>query len=267
MAEAPSPNAAEAPSPNAADINLEYYNKVSAGKDQYWRLMAAPRHRVAVIVQLIERFRPESVVDLGCGNGQLLEEVSRAFPGVRLHGIDLSEHQIEDNKSRQPGISWAVSNLEQPLPQVAPGKRFDLAVASELIEHMDNPANLLANCRELLKPETGRLVLSTQSGPVRETERRVGHQRHFTASEMRVLLDQAGWIDMEVWNTGFPFHDLSKWYANLRPDRMIQKYANQEYGWSQRAVCALLRAAFALNSRKRGAQLFATARAPRRIER
>jgi hypothetical protein len=101
--------------------------------------------------------------------------------------------------------------------------------------------------------------LSTQSGPVRETERRVGHHRHFKSAEMRELLSENGFTALRVWNSGFPFHDLSKWYANRDPDAMMREFAGQRYGIKQDLLCLLLRAAFRLNSQSRGAQLFAVA--------
>ncbi|HNI61811.1 MAG TPA: hypothetical protein PKW11_17855, partial [Pseudomonadota bacterium] len=103
-------------------------------------------------------------------------------------------------------------------------------------------------------------LLSTQSGKVRETERRIGHQRHFTVAEMSALLDRAGWQPIRVYNCGFPFHDLSKWYANRDPDASMQQFAGGKYGLREDVLCFLLRLAFRFNSRSHGAQLFAVAR-------
>ena len=102
-------------------------------------------------------------------------------------------------------------------------------------------------------------MLSTQTGALRETERRVGHRRRYTAAELRELLRASGWTPHRIWNTGYPFHDLSKWYANRSPDRSLAEFGEQAYGVRQDLVCWALRQAFRLNSRRRGAQLFAVA--------
>jgi DNA-binding response OmpR family regulator len=36
-------------------LNREYYETLTAGRDDYWRKMAAPRHRVAEIAAILER--------------------------------------------------------------------------------------------------------------------------------------------------------------------------------------------------------------------
>jgi hypothetical protein len=88
----------------------------------------------------------------------------------------------------------------------------------------------------------------------------VGHLQHFTATGMRQLLSDAGWSPERVWNCGFPFHDLSKWYANRNPDATMRRFGDERYGLREDLVCWALRTAFRTNSDRRGAQLFAVAR-------
>lgn len=237
--------------------NRDYYEPPSRAREDYWRYMAAPRQRVARILRITSRIRPSSLVDLGCGNGQLLGELSAASPATRLAGIDLSERQIEENRRRSPQIDWSAADLQVPLPET---NAYEVVVASEVIEHLDAPLQMLENARRLAGPG-GWLIITTQSGRVGETERRVGHVRHFKAVEMRELLMQSGWQPVRVWNEGFPFHDLSKWWANRDPDASMSRFGGDKgYGLTERAICFALRVAFLVNSRSRGAQLYAIAR-------
>ena len=242
-------------------INLEYYLTPSPGRADYWRKMAAPRFRVATFLELLRGIRPRTVVDLGCGGGEMLLEIHRAFPDAALCGVDLAPHQVEANRRKAPAIDWRVADLdqEQPFPADLAG-RFDVVVAAEIIEHVAHPEIFSRNARQLARRGTGHLVLSTQSGPVLETERRVGHRQHFSAEAMRALLRHSGWEPVRVWNAGFPFHDLSKRLANIDPDRTMKRFSGMPYTHVQNAVCCVLRALFRLNSRRRGAQLFAVAR-------
>lgn len=246
---------------DATRINRAYYEELSEGRDDYWRKMAAPRHRVATFLDNLSRLRPASVVDLGCGKGLLLAEIARQLGDIELVGIDLSAPQIEANRDAMPGIDWHAADLvDDALPREL-GDRFEAVVASEIIEHVEDPERFLANALALARPG-GELLLSTQSGQVRETEKRVGHIRHFSRSEMRSLLEASGWQPLRVWNTGYPFHDLSKWYANRDPDKSMSQFGERAYGWRENLVCWGLRLAFKLNSAERGAQLFAVARRP-----
>jgi SAM-dependent methyltransferase len=241
---------------NSLKTNVEYYERDSPAREDYWRYMAAPRARVERVVKELRRLRPRSVADLGCGDGRLLEEIARALPEARLAGVDLSRRQIETNRTKAPHVRWAAGDLQEPIEVF---DTFEAIVASEVIEHLTNPAMLLVNAHRLAA--TGaHLVLTTQSGPVRETERRVGHERHFKPAELRALLESNGWTPLRVWNEGFPFHDLSKWWANRDPDASMARFGtDRPYGLAERAVCLALRGAFRLNSRSRGAQLYAVA--------
>jgi 2-polyprenyl-3-methyl-5-hydroxy-6-metoxy-1,4-benzoquinol methylase len=244
----------------AARINLEHYEQSAPGQDDYWRLMAAPRFRMETLLSLVAAGGWSSLVDLGCGAGLLLREIGARFPAVKLAGVDLSQRLIERNRQEHPRIEWHTLDLDRPvqLPH-ALRKRFAAVVAMEVIEHLDDPLLLLANAAALGEPGAT-LLLSTQSGPLRETERRVGHVRHFSRDEMAGLLCRVGWKPVSVWNAGFPFHDLSKWVANLRPDASMERFGNRPYGALERSLCRALRVAFRFNSGRRGAQLFAIAR-------
>jgi SAM-dependent methyltransferase len=222
--------------------------------------MAAPRARVREILALLAELSPRRVVDLGSGGGQLLAEVSSHCPGIALAGIDISSAQVAENVRRLPAIDWHVANLDVPdsTPR-ALAHTFDVVIASEIVEHLDHPESLLQNAHQLARPGAGHLILSTQSGVVRETERRVGHRRHWTRQEMTTLLLRTGWKPLRVWNSGFPFHDLSKWYANRDPGASMERFAERPYGFWEDTICCALRGAFRFNSRRSGAQLFAVA--------
>jgi 2-polyprenyl-3-methyl-5-hydroxy-6-metoxy-1,4-benzoquinol methylase len=245
------------------DRNRRFYGTVSAGRDDYWRKMAAPRFRVETLLSLLAERPPRRLVDLGCGGGQLLEALRRAWPSARLMGVDLSEAQLAADRRALPGVDLVAADLDAPeaVSALAPHEgAFDTVVAMELIEHVASPAAVLRTALRLATPGEGRLLLSTQSGPLRETERRVGHRRHFTAREMHALLVETGWRPERVWQCGFPFHDLSKRLANLRPDAAMARFDGRAYGPVEDALCLALRALFRLNSGARGAQLFAVAR-------
>lgn len=253
-------NAKSARVATAEEVNREFYEQALPGQNDYWRKMAAPRYRVRTVMSELKARRPSSVADLGCGGGQLLDEIGRAVPGARLLGVDLSEPQLALNRARLPHTQWLYANVDEPVTWPDGLGRFDAVTVVEVIEHVDHPDVLLANARALLAPN-GFIVLSTQSGRVGETERRVGHRRHFTTGEIAALLEGAGFRPEKVWNTGFPFHDLSKWYANLTPDASLSRFADKPYGLTEDLVCLGLRVLFRLNSNRLGAQLFAVGRA------
>lgn len=245
---------------SSADANARFYGSLHKGQLDYWKKMAAPRHRLSVFFEFLKNRDPLSLIDLGCGDGTLLKTVIERFHNLDVCGMDLAEEQISINRSLFPNIDWRVGNLDAIDPPATPQKRFSVVSALELIEHVDSPERLLTRARTLVseKPK-GALFLSTQSGPVGETERRVGHRRHFTAMEIEKLLTASGWRPERVWQTGFPFHDWSKRLANISPGFSMKQFGEKKYTTFQNFICLALRFAFLFNSKRRGNQLFAIA--------
>jgi SAM-dependent methyltransferase len=84
----------------------------------------------AIVPLVVERVRPTSVVDVGCGIGVWLE----AFA---THGVDdylgVDGPWVPREALLIPGERFVAARLDRPLEL---GRRFDLAVALEVAEHL-----------------------------------------------------------------------------------------------------------------------------------
>jgi SAM-dependent methyltransferase len=96
--------------------------------------------------------QPEArVIDLGCGNGALLERLA-AMGYWNLLGVDISPPITTE------AIRYQQADLDH-FRLNAPDGSFDLALAVEVIEHIENLGLFLAELTRLLKP--GGLALFT----------------------------------------------------------------------------------------------------------
>jgi len=80
---------------------------------------------------IVEILRPGSVVDVGCGDGQLLEQLQ--LKGIQCLRIEVSEHGVKLCKER--GVAVIQMDLRTPTANRVPG-RFDLGVCLEVAEHL-----------------------------------------------------------------------------------------------------------------------------------
>ena len=102
-------------------------------------------------------------IDIGCGGGILSEKLNRL--GARVTGIDASQSSIEvakehSIKSRLKIDYKCISTselIESEKSKVI--NKFDLVVASEVIEHVDNRKSFLSDISNLCRP--GGLVVFT----------------------------------------------------------------------------------------------------------
>jgi 2-polyprenyl-6-hydroxyphenyl methylase/3-demethylubiquinone-9 3-methyltransferase len=100
------------------------------------------------------------VLDVGCGGGLLTESLARA--GAEVTGIDLAPGMIEVARlhatESRLALDYRVTAAEE-LAQQYPG-RFEVITCMEMLEHVPDPAAMVATLVRLLAPG-GALFVST----------------------------------------------------------------------------------------------------------
>jgi 2-polyprenyl-6-hydroxyphenyl methylase/3-demethylubiquinone-9 3-methyltransferase len=126
--------------------------------------------RLAFIREAVERHfgpRPAAeplldgrrVLDVGCGGGVLAEPLARL--GGCVTGIDLVRSSLEVARQHALNEHLAIDYRLQSAEDVAAaGERFDLVVASEVLEHVENQEDFVATLARLTNPG-GLLVVTT----------------------------------------------------------------------------------------------------------
>jgi 2-polyprenyl-3-methyl-5-hydroxy-6-metoxy-1,4-benzoquinol methylase len=150
--------------------------------------------------QLFAQADPQSVLDVGCGEGVLTYRWAQQLGERRIVGIDL-----DDDKLRAEWETRARPNLEyltmpaQQLP-FADGE-FDLAAAIEVLEHVPDPQHTVA---EMARVATRHLLVSVPREPLwralnmargaylRDLGNTPGHVNHWSKRSFVRLLERHG---------------------------------------------------------------------------
>lgn len=99
-----------------------------------------------------------TVLDLGCGSGALGQYLLETRQ-CTSDGLTWSE--AEATHARPHYRRVVVADLEVcDLAAAFPAGQYDYIVCADVLEHLRAPERVLAACRELLKPGTGRLLVS-----------------------------------------------------------------------------------------------------------
>lgn len=100
------------------------------------------------------------VLDVGCGGGLLSEAMARE--GARVTAIDLAPELLEVARLHLLESGLHVDYRQASAEQLAAEQPacFDVVTCMELLEHVPDPASLLAACVQLLRPG-GALFVST----------------------------------------------------------------------------------------------------------
>jgi len=116
--------------------------------------------RNSLILSMILPGRPQLVVDIGCGYGALSTAIAMLTP-ARVVGFDVLERRVRAVRARPEAkgrVSVGIANVEAGLP-IRKGVA-DLVIASEIVEHLYEPATLFEEASRILR-SGGRLVITT----------------------------------------------------------------------------------------------------------
>jgi len=99
-----------------------------------------------IVLQMCQASDGNKVLDVGCGNGRLINEISRKID-IEAFGVDISPKMIEVCKQRYTGISFEVSN-GQELPYG--DSSFDVLVICCALHHLNNPNAFFLEAQRVL---------------------------------------------------------------------------------------------------------------------
>ena len=92
------------------------------------------------------------VLDIGCGGGLLCEPMVRL--GASVTGVDALERNLKTAKTHaqqmEIEIDYRHGTIEQMVAQGEPA--FDVVLNMEVIEHVANPPDFIADCAAMAKP-------------------------------------------------------------------------------------------------------------------
>ena len=100
----------------------------------------------------------KKVLDIGCGGGILSEELCKH--GASVTGIDSSSKSISIAKQHAEQNNYDIKYINKSIFEVSDLGNFDFIICFEMIEHINNPNDLIKKIRELGSKESG-LFLST----------------------------------------------------------------------------------------------------------
>lgn len=148
---------------NADPVELQKFSDLA---HRWWDPTSEfrPLHEINPLrVDWIDGLAPlagKAVIDVGCGGGILAEAM--AAKGARVTGIDLSEKALSVARLHLFESGLEVAYEHQSAEQMAETHPagFDVVTCLEMLEHVPDPASIVAACATLVKPG-GQVFFST----------------------------------------------------------------------------------------------------------
>ncbi len=141
--------------PNADPAELARFNALAARwwdeQSEFKPLHRINPHRLQWIDGLC-MLEHKAVLDVGCGGGILAEAMARR--GARVTGIDLAGKPLQiarqHAQAQQVDVQYADSCAEDWA--ASHGGQYDVVTCMEMLEHVPDPAAVIAACATMAKP-------------------------------------------------------------------------------------------------------------------
>ncbi len=164
---------------------------------------------VNTYLQQRDRGQPVRILDIGCGDGNLLvyfqDMMARLYPDMafEIHGFDVTEqgHGVDKEFDRAvnaasksfPDIDWRerikVVSADDPWPY--PAEYFDAAVSNQVLEHVSDPQHFFSSLKRVLRPDGMSAHLFPMQRTIVEAHIKVPFAHWFTDQKF-----QQAWIAM-----------------------------------------------------------------------
>ncbi|HEY1450470.1 MAG TPA: class I SAM-dependent methyltransferase [Solirubrobacteraceae bacterium] len=173
------------------------YDKYGSTNPVVRRLMAGFER---TLEELMTQAAPQSLLDVGCGEGVLVHQWALELPDARIVGIDLEEESIQAGwaERQAPNLEYRTMPAED-LPFAE--NEFELACAIEVLEHVPDPEHTvaeMARCaeRHLLvsvpREPLWRMLNMARGAYIPQLGNTPGHLNHWSKRSFAKLLSQHG---------------------------------------------------------------------------
>ena len=177
--------------------------------------VTAPAPRYILRLSLLERiFREKlpahgySAIEFGPGLGDVSSYLVHNSPCTDLTLVDFSEQTLDMLRQRFKASS-SIEYLCDDLENLSTEKTFDIVLAFEVLEHINEDARAFAKLSALTRPE-GCFIMSVPAYRKKWQKQDVhaGHIRRYERLELQEKLTNAGFGNVEIIDYGFPLTAL-----------------------------------------------------------
>lgn len=119
----------------------------------------------SLLLEKAKHIHPESVLDVGAGEGFTLEMLRKNKIAKELEGIEYMDEAIQLGKKLHPKVKIKKGDIYK-LPYKA--NTFDLVICTEVLEHLDEPQKALEELKRVAKKY---LIISVPNEPLFTVQR------------------------------------------------------------------------------------------------
>ncbi len=140
------------------ETNRKHWNKIGSNYEKVWKSAGKKllsNKETAYITSAVKKYKPISVLDIGCGTGRIIDTYISQPSVQHIYGIDLSDTMVRhcnqrfSNENKVSEILCA--DIEDA--QIFSEKQFDMISAIRVLKYNASWCNMLFAIRQHLAPD------------------------------------------------------------------------------------------------------------------
>jgi 2-polyprenyl-3-methyl-5-hydroxy-6-metoxy-1,4-benzoquinol methylase/ribosomal protein S27E len=154
-------------------------------KNNHRPFLRAIFYPIKYLIRTTEVSSKYKILDVGCGSGQFLYEMKKL--GIKeLHGVEPGG--FDQKSAIKYGLKIKKTDL---LAENYPNSYFDLITMSHVLEHTNNPSQIIKETKRILK-QKGKLIISVPN-----------------SRSLNFFLFRKNWFNLDVPRHLFTFNDIN----------------------------------------------------------
>jgi len=179
------------------------------------------RHSIIKDLISLKTGKGKNILDIGSGQGDLIYGIKKYFGASKMLGFEISSTGVEISQKKIPDVMFIKADVYNPPPELTKYLQWaDVAVCSEVLEHVDDPELFIKLSRNYMAPSST-LIITVPGGPMSAFDKHIGHKQHFTYHGIKCILERAGYKNIKIQHIGFPFFNLYRMMVILRGKALI----------------------------------------------
>lgn len=175
-------------SPSQESYDPRYFEPLFAAEERHFWFVARNKVICSLTKKALAGKRNVSILEVGCGTGNVLQALEKEFPDAQLVGMDLFHEGLQFARRR---VHCGLVQADLAFPPLA--RSFDLLGMFDVLEHIQDDQTVLQHAYRQINPG-GWLLLTVPANPNLWSYFDVAshHVRRYTLSDLSEKVHSAG---------------------------------------------------------------------------
>ena len=151
-------------------MNYEVWEKLAHKYNNLWvqKYSLGPTRREVkkIVLPLLEKNNELKILDIGCGTGQLIKEISDHYNKVNYLGIDVAENMIEVAKKNNKGKNVKFKNSS--IESFENNDKYDIIICTHAFPYFPNKQEMIKKMAGLCNKKGQVIIVNSSTNSLKD---------------------------------------------------------------------------------------------------